>query len=223
MAEGRVPGPTGLQYDFASNTTTNPPGTIGASFVTPGPIGTEDEAEPLAARTVTQVNKDWDPTPQTDTSDITIAATDLADLATKILARGEAGEGGGSLTTDGVPVGTSVSVTIQLHGKFVNRIVKWDGYDKASAAAKKHWDEVLIHLKKHEQRHFDIALEEANALATSLVGHVVGSKPTLVEKVDAANAKIKKRQDDLDSPAESDHGTKKGHTYGNVIIDVSIK
>ena len=69
----------------------------------------------------------------------------------------------------------------------------------------------------------EIAIEEGNALAKLLIGHKIGSTPTISDKVTTANAKMQKRQDDLDSAAESDHGRKKGHPFGDCNIDTSIK
>jgi hypothetical protein len=223
MADGLVPGPLGLTPHNLDSTNPRPPGPPTASFTTPGPLGFELEPEPLADRFVTKVDVDWDPTPKPDTTAISVGGTTLADLATNLAALPEAGKGGGSLRADPVGVGTSPDVTVTLHGNLVNKVVDWTDYANASAAAKKEWDRALTALKRHEQRHMEIAIEEGNALAKLLIGHKIGSKPTLADKVSAANTKMQQRQDQLDSPAESDHGRKVGHAYGDCNIDTSIK
>ena len=222
MAGARVPGPLGLQSDTANSTDLPLPGPATGSFMTPGPLGVDFEPEPLADRFVTQVDCDWVPTPQPNTTPIPVIATNLADLAAALSKLKEAGEGGGKLRADAVSAGTSAAVTLTLHGNLVNRVVEWNGYASASVAAKTHWDQVLKNLKRHEQRHMDIAIEEGNNLAKLLIGHKIGSKPTIVDKVTVANQKMQQRQDDLDSPTESDHGRKKGHAYGDCNIDTSI-
>jgi predicted secreted Zn-dependent protease len=105
----------------------------------------------------------------------------------------------------------------------VNKIVEWVGYDAASPAAKAHWDTVLKNLKRHEKRHMDIAIEVGNDLAKLLIGHEVGSKPSIAEKTTDANTLMDTRQKEMDSPNESDHGRKKGHAYGDCNIDTSIQ
>ena len=115
-----------------------------------------------------------------------------------------------------------VSTTITEGGYLVNQVTEWVGYDTASAAAKAHWDVVLKNLKKHEKRHMDIAIEVGNDLAKLLVGHEIGSKPSIADKTTAANTRMQKLQDDMDSANESDHGRKKGHAYGDCNIDTSI-
>jgi hypothetical protein len=177
----------------------------------------------MAGRVVTRVERDWNPTPAPNTEPIDVRAADLNELAQALSRLPEAGEGGGGLRSDAVPSGISAEVTITLHGHLVNRAVRWIGYDNASPAAKAHWDSVLAKLKRHEQRHMDIAIEEGDALALLLVGHKIGSHPTLSDKVSAANDAIKRRQVDLDSPGESDHGRKPGHRYGDCNIDPAIK
>jgi hypothetical protein len=219
MGGGRDPGPWGTQGDADIFPSAD---SMPRSSTNANPMGLDDSSEPLADRFVTQVDCDWVPTPKPDTSPIPVTAANLAELATALSALPESGQGGGKLRADGVPTGTSAAVTVTLHGNLVNRLVQWNGYDQASAAAKAHWDQLLQHLKKHEQRHMDIAVEEGNNLAKLLIGHKIGSTPTITDKVSAANTKMQQRQDDLDSPSESDHGKKVGHAYGDCNIDPSI-
>lgn len=218
MAGSGVPGPWGLQADNAAPAD---PDTANGNSTTAGPLGIE-LAEPMADRFVTQVDCDWVPTPKPNTDPIPVSAANLADLAVALGKLNEAGEGGGRLRVDKVPIGTSAAVTVTLHGNLVNRVVEWKGYDTASAAARAHWDKVIANLKRHEQRHMEIAIEEGNDLAKLLIGHKIGSTPTITDKVDAANTRMQQRQDVLDSAAESDHGRKKGHPFGDCNIDTTI-
>jgi hypothetical protein len=219
MADGNVPGPIGTGTNNADTDDLTTPRTI---FATPGPIGIGFEPEPLADQFVTKVTKDWDPTPKPDTAAIKMGGATLADLVANLAQLQEAGKGGGGLRAD-APVVTSSDVTVALHGNLVNKVVDWTDFSTASAAAQAEFTRALGHLKKHEQRHMDIAVEEGNALATLLIGHKIGSKPSIADKVTAANTAMQKRQDDLDSPSESDHGRKAGHAFGDCNIDTSIK
>ena len=72
-------------------------------------------------------------------------------------------------------------------------------------------------------QHMEIAIEVGNELAKFLIGHEIGSKPSIVDKTTDANTRMQKLQDDMDSANESDHGRKKGHAYGDCNIDVSIQ
>lgn len=219
MPSGQVPGPLGHRRD-KENSVSDDQG-LGLFNSVP-PVG-HDSAEPLTQRIVNKVVCDWVPTPNPNTTPIVVKAANLADLAQALSQLPEAGEGGGKLRIDPVPIGTSPDVTVTLHGNLVNRVVQWDGYDQASAAAKAHWDTVLNNLKRHENRHMEIAIEEGNALAQRLIGHQIGSQPTLTDKVDSANTKMKASQVKLDSQAESDHGKKQGHAYGDCNIDTTIQ
>ena len=162
------------------------------------------------------------PTPQPDTTAIQGGGTALADLATNLSHLPEAGQRGGKLRADPVAAGAKPLVTVTLHGNLVNKVVDLIGNASPSAAAKTEWDRVLKNLKRHEQRHMVIAIEEGNALAALLIGHKIGSTPTIPDKVSAANTKTRKRQDTLDSAAESDHGRKAGHPYGDCNLDTAI-
>jgi hypothetical protein len=223
MADGLVPGPLGVTPHNLNIGDPIAAGPATSSFVTPGPLGSDLEPEPLADRFVTKVDVDWDPTPKPDTTAIQVAGTTLADLATNLAALPEAGEGGGSLRADPVAAGTSAGVTVTLHGNLVNKVTDWTGYSSASTAAKAEWDRVLTNLKRHEKRHMEIAIEAGNALAKALIGHKIGSSPNIAAKVTAANTAMQAEQDKLDSKAESDHGRKVGHAFGDCNLDTSIK
>jgi hypothetical protein len=219
MGSNKIPGPMGLQGGDTRPANVMSPGH--GSFSSAVPLGIE--GEPLTDRFVTKVDCDWVPTPKPDTTPIVVKAANLKELAAALSQLPEAGKGGGQLRAGGVPAGTSPDVTVSLQGNLVNRVVQWDGYDQASAAAKAHWDTVLNNLKRHEKRHMEIAIEVGDELAKALVGHKIGSTPSIGDKVTAANTRMQKLQDDLDSAAESDHGRKKGHAFGDCNIDTSIQ
>lgn len=221
MAEERKPGPLGTTPASGGVSGFDEADQTAGGSTQPGPLGVDVDADPLADRAVTRVDCDWVPTPKPNTTPIEVTASNLADLAALLAKLPEAGEGGGRLRADDVKPGTSAEATVSLHGNLVNRAVKWIGYDNASAAARAHWDTVLANLKRHENRHMEIAIEEGNALASLLIGHKIGSTPTIADKVSAANDKMKKRQEELDD--DSDHGKKQGHPYGDCNIDTSIK
>lgn len=221
MTGERRAGPVGMTPASAPSDDADSPGPDSGGFTTAGPLGFYVEADPLTDRLVSRVDCDWVPTPNPNTDPIKVSAGSLADLAAELAKLPEAGEGGGRLRADPVKTGTSAEVTVTLHGNLVNRAVEWDGYSSASAAARAHWDKVLANLKRHEKRHMDIAIEEGNALAALLIGHKIGSKPNIDDKVTAANTKMATRQKELDD--DSDHGRKQGHPYGDCNIDTSIK
>jgi hypothetical protein len=192
------------------------------SFQGSRPLGHDQSAEPLAGKFVSKVICDWVPTPNPDTTPIKVQAANLAELAAALSKLPEAGKGGGALRNDAPQVDSSGAVSVKLHGNLVNKVVEWVGYDSASPAAKAHWDTVLKNLKRHEKRHMEIAIEVGNDLAKFLIGHEVGSKPSISDKTTDANALMDKRQKEMDSANESDHGRKKGHAYGDCNIDTSI-
>lgn len=74
-------------------------------------------------------------------------------------------------------------------------------------------------LEAHEQRHVDIAVEEADRVAADLA---VKSVDDMVPTINAGNARMQQRQNDLDSPNNSDHGAKPHVTYGGVFLDTTI-
>lgn len=193
------------------------------SFQGSRPLGHDQSAEPLAGKFVSKVICDWVPTPNPDTTPIKVQAANLADLAAALSKLPEAGKGGGRLRADAPQTDSSGAVSVTLHGNLVNQVVEWVGYDTASAAAKAHWDIVLKNLKRHEKRHMEIAVEVGNDLAKLLIGHEIGSKPSIADKTTDANTLMDTLQKQMDSPNESDHGRKKGHAYGDCNIDTSIQ
>ncbi|MGB7989629.1 MAG: DUF922 domain-containing protein [Candidatus Methylophosphatis roskildensis] len=221
MADDRKPGPLGFTPASANSSGFDSGGPVTGGFTSAGPLGFDVEADPLADRLITRVDRDWVPTPKPKNDPIKVTAANLADLAKALSQLPEAGEGGGRLRADAVAAGTSAEASVSLHGNLINRVVEWIGYSSASPAAQAHWDQVLANLKRHEQRHMEIAIEEGDALATLLVGHKVGSTPSVTDKVSTANDKMAARQKELDD--DSDHGKRKGHPYGDCNIDTTIK
>src|SRR5437870_4021462 len=126
MVGKRIPGSTGLQPDSADPGNQSAPGPPTGGFTAPGSAGIDFDPEPLADRFVTKVARDWDPTPNPDTTPIVVSAANLADLAAALGKLKEAGEGGGKLRSDPVTSSTSGDATVTLHGNLVNRVVQWD-------------------------------------------------------------------------------------------------
>jgi hypothetical protein len=168
-------------------------------------------------RTITRVIRDWDPAAPANTSDIIVAGRTLAEVEVALNRLSEWGQGGGRLRTDRVPVGTSPEVTVTLHANLELRMPRWTGYAQASAGAKAEWDRMSRKLRIHEERHLAIAVEEAAALADALIGVEISS---IAQMVTDANRTMQGRQDQLDT--DTDHGSKPGVQYGDVILDVSI-
>lgn len=209
MGGGRIPGPIGLDAgpeNGAINPT--PPG---AGFGVPGPIGMDDS--PI----VNEVVKDWDPPSPTTTPEIVVRGRTLAQLEQRLNALPEWGRGGGMLRSDRLRNVRIPEVTIHLHANLVFILPRWEGYDAASSHAKAEWDRMVGKLLIHEQRHVDIAIEEADRLAAALIGGPMSRIATMVTR---ANATMAQRQQDLDRDTE--HGSKSGVQYGDVILNTSI-
>ena len=192
------------------------PGLATAGFADPGPDGV-DAPLPMAARIIAKVVDDWHP-PAPDTSAwVTVEGATLAEVGDALQSVPEWGQGGGALRSEAIPVGTSTNLTVTLHGNLVRRLPEWKNYSSASAAAKKEWDRMLAKLTAHEQRHMEIAIEHGDQLATELIGKDIDE---IVKRVTAHNAQMAKDQKKLDD--DTDHGKKKGVSYGDVFLDTSI-
>ncbi|MGH8137954.1 MAG: DUF922 domain-containing protein [Steroidobacteraceae bacterium] len=189
----------------------DPPGTLGV-----------DSAIPLddVQRIIAKVTKDWEPPNPRSTPPIIVGGATLERAAQQLNALPEWGEGGGRLLADEIKSGISTNLTVHLHAHLVRRLPTWTGYAKASAAAKAEWDQMVAKLAAHEDRHVAIAIEEADQLAKDLVGKEISD---IAQMVTDANARMRTRQDDLDDPANTDHGAKPGVQYGDVSLDTSIK
>lgn len=212
MAGSILPGILGLNSTAATPTQA---GTISNSSL-PGSVGTD--SQPLSVkRIIASVTKDWNPPNPDTTPTVTLTGKTLADVAKELNKLGEWGKGGGSIRNDAIPAGNSTDLDVKLHGNLVKRLPKWNGYQAASPAAQKEWDKMIVKLTAHEQRHMDIAIEEADALATDLIGKEILELAALVTK---ANRTIQKRQQELDNDTES--GSKPGVPYGDVFLDETI-
>ncbi len=189
----------------------------------PGVLGL-DGAVPLdvvvVSRVIAAVTKDWDPNNPRTTPPIVVGGATLEAAAKELDKLNEWGEGGGRLRVAAIKPGKSTNLTITLHGGLVRRLPTWTGYAKASAAAKAEWDRMVRKLAAHEDRHVQIAVEEAEQLAKDLVGHEIDDIQQMVQD---AGARMQQRQDDLDAPTNTDHGAKEGVPYGDVFLDFSIK
>jgi hypothetical protein len=192
------------------------PFVAGTVTLTPGPIGVTPAKS--GDRLVTKVIRDWVALTLATTPEIEVSGTTLADVADDLNTREEWGQGGGGVTNDPVEVGTSASVTVTLRGNFIRILPTWRQYNQASAAAKAEWDRMLRALAAHEDRHVEIALEEANRLAVELIGREIGQ---IVSAVNAFGRRLHQRQERFDD--ETSHGAKPGVKYGGVYLDTTIK
>jgi hypothetical protein len=182
----------------------------------PGPSGVDDPVPLDTARIITKVDRDWDPLNLTPAFD-TVSGTTLADVGQALASLDEWGQGGGRVWNDAVPIGTSATVTVQLRSDIIFRLISWDGYPSASAAAKAEWDRMIEKLKAHEMRHVQNFLDVANQLAKDLIGKDIDR---LVKMVNATGPVIKGAQDQLDTVTH--HGKKKNVPFGDVFLDTSI-
>jgi hypothetical protein len=182
----------------------------------PGILGVE--AIPLddTGRIIAKVKKDWEP-PSPDQTPIVATGTTLLQAGQSLNRHREWGEGGGRLEAERIAPGNSTNLTVTLHAHLVHHLPTWTGYAKASKAAQAEWDRMVGFLKIHEDRHLEIAIEEANQLAQDLVGHDIGD---IAQMVTEANRRMHDRQEDMDH--DSEHGAKAGVPYGDVILDISI-
>ena len=214
MPGGRVPGPIGTDPSALDDGGDEGPG---AGFGPARPIGA-DEPIPLdVTRTVIRVVRDWDASTPRTTPDIVVHGANLAAVAVELDKLNEWGEGGGRLRTDRIPPGNTPELTVTLHANLVMRMPRWVEYAQASPAARTEWDRMVAKLRAHERRHVDIAVEEADALATALIG---ASVDDIAQMVTDANQRMQGRQNDLDTA--TDHGAKPNVQYGGVILDTSI-
>ncbi|SJM93096.1 DUF922 domain-containing protein [Crenothrix polyspora] len=213
MAGSIIPGILGMN-PFSSNIQSQQ-GTLSNSST---PINIGSNIIPFAGkRTIASVTKDWELPNPTNTPAITINGKTLAEAFAALNRLPQWGQGGGTLKTDPIPLGDTTDLDVKLYANLVLRLPTWTGYQAASKAAQNEWDNMLAKLRIHEQRHVDIAIEEANALASELIGKDINKIPSLVTN---ANATMLKRQRALDK--DTDHGAKPGVPYGDVILDASI-
>jgi hypothetical protein len=218
LANQSVPGPKGT--DVFDDPPPPDPFPVTGGGADPGPIGLKGGAPIVIDRKVAKVDdSDWKPPSPGTTPEIVVHGKTLADVAAALDKRDEWGRGGGMFRSVPIPPGSSPTVDVTLKANLVKILPKWPEYASASTAAKAEWDKMVAKLEVHEQRHVDIAIEEADKLAKDLVGKSVDD---IASTVTAANASMKSRQDDLDAPTNTDHGAKPGVKYGDVSLDTSI-
>jgi hypothetical protein len=206
----------GINVD-ASASLPSESGLLGGGDI-PGILGS-DAAIPLdTGRTIAKVTKDWDPPSPNGNPEIVVNGKTLEEAAKALDKLPEWGQGGGMLRTDVIPPGNSTDLTVKAHANLVYRLPRWAQYPQASPAAKAEWDRMVAKLKEHEDRHLQIAIEEADQLASDLVGHDIAD---IAKMVTEANRRMATRQQELDN--DTDHGAKEGVKYGDVVLDISIK
>jgi hypothetical protein len=177
------------------------PGTLGVNAMSTGKI--ED------------VSKDWNADSPKFTDPIAVSGATLAAVAEALQRRDEWGQGGGVLKL-AIPADFSSGHTVTLSANLVRRLPVWWQYDRARDVEKAAWNHMFRKLAEHEDRHVEIAVEEAVRLAQDLIGQ----SPTEAAKtVAAANHRLQARQEKLD--ADTAHGAKEGVQYGDVILVLS--
>lgn len=183
------------------------PSTVG--YERPGPLGIDSPVPLAVTRIIADVSKDWEPPNPRITPAIVVRGQTLADVATELNRLAEWGEGGGMLRAGRILPGTSTNLTVRLHANLVMRLPTWTAYSEASDAAKREWDRMLERLRVHEQRHVEIAIEEANRLASMLVGREITE---IADLVTAANRAVNQRQIQLDT--DTGNGSRPGVATG---------
>jgi predicted secreted Zn-dependent protease len=231
MAGVRIPVPLGLDLGAANTAALTTP----RSSATPGPAGLDpaDDAEELGTdKKIVKVTKDWTDPPTVPPTFYEVSGKTLKDVLTELQKRPDDwGEGGGFVTGTGdpkanppkeeiwlEPTDDGKGYTVALKGKFVLQLPKWKEYDKATAAQKKAWDDMLANLKKHEEEHVAISYRDAEKLVKALSG--LPAK-LAAQKVADSNTAIQTDQDDFDSAAKTDHGRKDFGTFKKVELDTS--
>jgi hypothetical protein len=182
----------------------DPPGTLGIS----DPIA-------MSTDTIEDVRKDWDKDSPKDTRTFKVLTGTIDDVYATLSKMGEWGEGGGILKLD-FPPDFARSHSVTLSANLIRRLPQWRDYDKAGDAEKKVWNRMFRKLTDHEDRHVEIAVEEAVKLADALVGQ---TRAQADKATAAANRSLAGRQRKLDT--ETHHGAKEGVPYGDVILDLS--
>ena len=180
----------------------------------PGTLGVGDVVA-MSTGKIEYVSKDWDPDSPKDTRPIVVSGATI-ELALAALNRlHEWGLGGGTLKLD-IPADFANSHSVTLSANLVRRLPEWKQYDTARGAEKAAWDHMFRKLTEHENRHVEIAAEEAKKLADDLIGQ---STTEALKSVQTANRRLGGRQKKLDD--ETDHGARPGVKYGDVIMDLS--
>ncbi|MGH8582494.1 MAG: DUF922 domain-containing protein [Gammaproteobacteria bacterium] len=215
---GRTPGTLGMDTVVAGGDLQGNDLPSTAGYERPGPLGIDSPVPLAVTRIIADVSNDWEPPNPRITPAIVVRGQTLADVAAELNRLAEWGEGGGMLRADRIPTGTSTNLTVRLHANLVMRLPTWAAYSAASDAAKREWDRMLERLRVHEQRHVEIAIEEANRLAGMLVGREISE---IADLVTAANQAMNQRQIELDTDTRS--GSRPGVAYGDVSLDTAIR
>jgi len=183
----------------------------------PGILGADGAIQLDVSRIIAKVTRDWDASNPSSTAPLVVSGTTIARVGRALNALPEWGQGGGTLSVDAIPVGTSTDLTITLKANLVRRMPQWTDYPQASTRAKAEWDQMVAKLAVHEDRHVATAVEEAEILAQDLVGQEIAK---IASMVTAANRRLAKRQNDMDQAC--DHGAKEGVEYGDVSLDITV-
>jgi hypothetical protein len=182
----------------------DPPGTLGVN----GTVA-------MSTGKIEDVRKDWDPDSPKFTDPIVVSGVTIDQVLAALNHLPEWGKGGGVLKLQ-VPDDFSSSHSVTLSANLVRRLPQWKQYDHARDAEKAAWNHMFRKLTDHEDRHVEIAVEEARKLADDLIGQTTAEAAKTVR---AANRRLEARQKKLDD--ETDHGAKPGVKYGDVIMDLS--
>ena len=193
---------------------TDDPNILGAGDA-PGTLGGTAEAVPMSTGKIEYVSKDWDPDTPKHTDPIIVSGANIDQVLAALNRLGEWGKGGGILKLD-IPADFSSSHSVTLSANLIRRLPQWKQYESARDAEKNAWNHMFRKLTDHEDRHVEIAVEEAGKLAQDLIGQSTREAKTLVN---SANRKLEARQRQLDD--QTDHGAKPGVKYGDVILDLS--
>jgi len=220
MGGGRIPGVLGTEPPRPDEAKSGGQLPQDLGFSPPGPLGLHSGSGTALAvtRIVKDVTNDWVPPSPTTTPEIVVRGRTLAEVGNELNRLPEWGQGGGTLRADPAPAGTSPEVTVSLHANLVLRMPRWTRYAEASAAARAEWDQMIAKLRVHEERHVAIAIEEANSLASALIGVEISE---IAGMVTDANQTMQARQDELDRDTEN--GSRPGVPYGDVSLDTSIE
>ena len=182
----------------------DPPGTLGIN-----------EAEPMSTAKIGYVKSDWDKDSPEFTDPFVISGATIDQVWNVLKGMSEWGEGGGHLELE-FPNDFASSQSVVLKAHLVRRLVQWKEYDKARGVEKEAWNKMFRKLMEHEDRHVEIAVEEAEKLAASLIGQTKAQGKAATK---TANSQMLARQHKLDT--ETRHGEKEGVKYGDVILDLS--
>jgi hypothetical protein len=182
----------------------DPPGTLGVNA-----------ADAMSTGKIEYVTKDWDPDSPKSTDPLVVSGATIDQVSRALNRLPEWGQGGGVLKL-AIPADFASSHSVTLSANLVRRLPQWKQYDSARDAEKAAWNRMFRKLTDHEDRHVEIAVEEAGRLADALIGQAATEA---AKTVAAANRRLESRQKRLDD--ETSHGAREGVKYGDVILDLS--